>query len=78
MKSSVAIALIICGTVLIALPYIHNTVAMQQVANTMVALNKTVNLTADIPKHASTVCMLGGTIMIVVGAIAGSRTDKPD
>jgi len=78
MKSSVAIAMIVCGTVLIAMPYIHNSVAMQQVTGTMVALNKPVNLTADMPKHADTACMLGGIAMIVVGAIAGLRTGKPE
>ena len=78
MRSSVAITMIVCGTVLIAVPYIHNTVAMHQVTHTMVALNKTVNLTADMPKHADTACMLGGVIMIIVGAIAGLRTGKPE
>jgi len=77
MKSSVAIAMIVCGTVLIALPYIHSSVAMQQVTNTMVALGKTVNLTADMPKYADTACMLGGIIMIVVGGIAGLRSGRP-
>ena len=78
MKSSVAITMIVCGTVLIAVPYIHNSVAMQQVANTMMALNKTVNLTADMPKYADTACMVGGIIMIVVGVIAGLRSAKPE
>ncbi len=32
MKSSVAVAMIVCGTILIAMPYIHNMIAMQQVA----------------------------------------------
>ncbi len=73
-----AIALIVCGTILIAIPYIHNTIAMRQLTDTMVALSKPVNLTADIPKHADTVCMLGGFIMIVVGAIAGLRSGKPE
>jgi hypothetical protein len=76
MNSSVAIAMIVCGTILIALPYIHNTIAMQQVSSAMIALNKTVNLTADIPKHAGTVCVFGGIIMIVVGAVAGLRNKE--
>ena len=76
MKSSVAIAMIVCGTILIALPYIHNTVAMQQVTHTMVALDKPVNLTADMPRHADTACLLGGILMIVVGAVAGLRSSK--
>lgn len=78
MRSPVAITMIVCGTILIAVPFIHNTVAMQQVTDTMVALNKTVNLTADMPKYADTACMFGGVIMIVIGAIAGLRTGKPE
>ena len=78
MKSSVAIALIVCGTILVAMPYIHNTIAMGQVTETMAALNKPVNLTADMPKYADPVCMLGGIIMIIVGAIGGLRSGKPD
>lgn len=78
MKSSVAIAMIVCGTILIAVPYIHNTLALQQVTETMVALNKTVNLTADMPKYADTACMIGGIVMIVVGAIAGLRSEKTE
>ena len=78
MKSSVAMALIICGTMLIAVPYIHNAVAMQQVTDTMAALNKPVNITASMPKYADTACMFGGIIMIVVGAVAGLRPAKPE
>jgi hypothetical protein len=66
----------VSSTILIAIPYIHNTIAMQQVSSAMVALNKTVNLSADVPKHASTVCMLDGVSMILVGAIAGLRNKE--
>ena len=78
MKSSIAVALIVCGTVLIVVPYIHNTIAMQQVTGTMVALKGTVNLRGDIPKYANFVCMLSGIVMIAVGAIAGRRSGKSD
>jgi hypothetical protein len=78
MKSSVIIALIVCGTVLVAIPYIHNTVAVAQLTDTMVALSKPVNLTADLPKYADVACMLGGFIMIMAGAIAGLRSEKSD
>ncbi|MCF7709303.1 MAG: hypothetical protein K9N52_10435 [Verrucomicrobia bacterium] len=78
MKASVAITIIVCGTILIAVPYIHSTIAMQQLVGTMVALDKEVNLTADLPKHADTVCMLGGAAMIILGAVAGLRSDKQD
>ena len=78
MKSSAIITLIVCGTVLVATPYIHNTIAITQVTNTMVALDRTVNLSADLPKHANVVCMFGGFIMIIAGAIAGLRSEKLD
>ena len=78
MKSSVAVALIVCGTVLAVVPYVHNTIAMEQLTATMIALSKPVNLKADIPRHADEVCMFGGFVMIVVGAIAGLRGQKPD
>jgi hypothetical protein len=71
MKKSVAITLIICGTILIALPYLHNTIATKQVADAITALNKTVNLTADLPKYADALCMICGSLMILAGAIAG-------
>ena len=71
MKTSVAIALIVCGTVLIAMPYIHNTIVMHRVTATMIALNKSVNLSADIPKNANFINILCGSSMVFVGAIAG-------
>lgn len=76
MKSSVAIALIICGTVLIALPSVHDTIAMQQLATVMVELDKTARLTGDMPKYADALCMFGGIAMVAVGAIAGLRGGK--
>lgn len=76
MKSSVAIAMIVCGTILVLMPYVHNTLAMQQLTETMIALNKPVNLTGDLPKFGDTICIIGGIFMILVGAIAGLKEDK--
>ena len=76
MKSSVAIILIVCGTGLVAVPYIHNTIIMKQVTDTMVALDRTVNLTANMPRHADTVCMFSGIFMILAGAVMGLISSK--
>ncbi len=76
MKSSVTITLIICGTLLVTAPYIHNSIATQQLTNTMVALGKTVNLTADVPRYANVVAMLCGFVMILFGVIAGLQKTK--
>ena len=78
MKSSIAITMIVCGTILVAVPYIHNAVAIEQVTSTMMALNKAVNVTADMTRHADSVCMFGGIIMILAGAIAGLCSKKDD
>ena len=78
MKSSVAIALIVCGTILMATPYIHNGIVIGQVTDTMVGMGKAVNVTAHMPEYADTACMVGGLIMIVVGGIAGLRSGKAE
>ena len=78
MKSSVAIALIVCGTILMATPYIHNGIVIGQVTDTMAAMNDTVNVSARMPRHADTACLVGGLVMILVGAIAGLRCGKPE
>lgn len=74
MKTSIAIVMILCGTVLIAAPLINNAIAMQQVTSTMVALNRTVNLTSDMPKYVNATCMATGVLMVCVGAFAGLKS----
>lgn len=71
MKSSVAIAMIVCGTILVSLPHISSAIVMHEVATYMVALNKPVNLSSAFPKHTSSVCLFGGITMIIVGATSG-------
>jgi hypothetical protein len=76
MKSSIVIVMIVCGTILIALPYINQAVIMRQVSATLVALNKDVNLTGSLPKHADIACIIGGFVMVFVGAKAGLGSGK--
>jgi len=78
MKSSVAIALIVCGTILIVTPHLFHAVEMQQLMNTTTALGKPVSFNSSLPDYAHDVCMFGGVIMVVTGAIAGLRSGKPD
>ena len=65
--------MIVCGTVLIATPYIHNAIVMGQVTDTMATLNKTVNIQSNMPEHTDTACLLGGIIMIVFGGVASLK-----
>ena len=76
MKSSVAIAMIVCGTILLAVPYLHNAMVIEQITDAMVALDQSVDLKAPMFRHAAILCMLGGGLMVLVGAIAGLRTGR--
>ena len=75
MKTPVAVTLIVCGTVLIALPYIHNALAMKQGVDFMEA--KTVKWIAGVPRYANVMCMIGGIVMIFAGATAGLWSPPP-
>ena len=75
MKTPVAVALIICGTVLIALPYVSDAGALKQLALTMLAGRKAVGSVPTVPQYADIMCMAGGAIMILAGVIGGVRSE---
>lgn len=70
MKASVIITLIVCGTVLLIVPYIYNTIAVGQVALARTVLDKKM-VTANLPTYGDPICMLAGLGMIVVAVVAG-------
>ena len=76
MKALVAVALIVCGTGLIGLPYVYHATIMGRVMDTMVAMGKTVNLTGDLPKYSDAVCMLVGAVMVLAGTVMGWRSES--
>ncbi len=71
MKTSVATTVIICGTLLIVVPYISCAIATSQVVDAMTELAKPVSLKTGLPKSLHLVCMVLGTLMIATG-ITGS------
>ena len=73
MKPSIAITLIISGTVLLVAPYLHSAVMIGRVAETMAAVEKTVNISSDVPRYLDTICCVLGCAMIGIGAIAGFK-----
>lgn len=76
MKPSVAITLIVCGTILIALPYIQNAIVLHQMTETTRdVLYRSVHSKVDLPQYANIACMLGGMAMILIG-IFSSPTEK--
>ena len=76
MKSSVAITLIVCGTILLAVPYLHNAMVFEQITDVINARDQSFEMNASMPRHADTLCMVGGGIMVLVGAFAGLRTGR--
>lgn len=78
MKVSVAIALIVCGTVLIIVPYAHTSFGISKTADVMIQLSKTVNLTGNLPKFYATFCMISGLAMILTGTISSFMKQKKE
>lgn len=67
MKPSIVITVIICGTLLIVVPYVSSAIGTGQVVEAMASMGMGVNLKADLPKSIDTVCMVLGTLMIAIG-----------
>ena len=76
MKVSIAIALIVCGTVLIIAPYVSHSIGVGQVADVMSQLSKPVSLKTGLPKSYYTVCVISGLAMILTGAISSFVKQK--
>ena len=70
MKPVVALALVVCGTLLILAPYVSNTIGTAEIANSMVQLQKEVNIHGDMPDWYALGCYAGGIGMIVTAIIA--------
>ena len=85
MKPSMALTLIVCGTVLVVCgtaliitPYIHTAAVMQRVADTMFAIDKPIIVGGVLSNYAAIVCLIIGAAMIIVGVIGGLRYGKSD
>ena len=77
MKSSVAVVLIIAGTVLILAPYISNGIGAAQVASVMVELERNVDLSVSMPFWYDAASFLVGLLMVVTGVIVSFRQNHP-
>ena len=75
MKSSVAVATIISGTVLLLAPYVSNAIGTAQVAATIARLNKEVSLTGNMPAWYDGGCFVVGILMVLVGIGASLRRE---
>ncbi|MCK4914507.1 MAG: hypothetical protein KAS69_07945 [Planctomycetes bacterium] len=73
MKSSVAVTLIICGTFLIIVPFISESIGTHQVANVMIQLDKSVDLKTGLPKSYLTTSITIGAIMVLIGTFISFR-----
>lgn len=78
MKSCVAIALIVAGTVLILAPFVLNTMATACIAMIMAEVSKDVQLRADVPRWYNAVCAVAGIAMILTGTISALKSKGDD
>jgi hypothetical protein len=73
MEKLVPATLIVCGTFLIALPRIEGIIGMNQVATTMAALQRGVDLSNNTSGSSNLLLMAIGAVMILVGSYDGLR-----
>lgn len=77
MRSSVSVALIIAGTMLIITPYINNGLAVNRVADVLSNLQRTVNLRGSMPPWYDSGCFVLGAVMIVT-SVAGAMMRRDE
>ncbi len=74
MKASVAVSLVLCGTLLILAPFVHNIVVAAMITVAMVKGGHA-SIRADLPHFEALVvaCVIAGAAMILFGVIGGFR-----
>ena len=75
MNAPVAVFLILCGTLLILAPLLHNIVVTAMVTITMVQTGEDASIRADLPHFEALVVasVIVGAAMILCGVIGGFR-----
>ncbi len=75
MKASVAVSLVLCGTLLILAPSVHNIVVAAMITVVMVQKSGHASIRADLPHFEALVvaCVIAGAAMILFGVIGGFR-----
>jgi hypothetical protein len=68
MKTSVAITLIVCGTVLICVPYVYNSIGTWQASQMRGSLH------SGLPSFYHTACLFVGIAIIVAGIIGAAKS----
>ena len=77
MKSSYAIALVVCGTVLVLTPFLTDMISVGMVAETMRAMpGHPINLTGSLPPGFNWAAIFIGAAMIVASLIASLAKPK--
>jgi hypothetical protein len=68
MKTSVTITLIVCGTVLICVPYVYNSIGTWQAGRLGATLR------SGLPSFYNTACLFVGIAMIVAGIMPAAKS----
>jgi hypothetical protein len=75
MKSSVAVAMIISGTILLLAPYVSSVIGTHQVALLIAQLGKDVDLKGNMPSWYDGACFVAGILMVLTGVVASFRRE---
>ncbi len=73
MNNSIAVTLIICGTLLIAAPFIHNWLFAQTIANVMVELERPASISTKFSRSYYTASLVIGAAMILTATVGAIR-----
>ena len=76
MKTPIAVTLIICGTVLIALPCVSAAGAVKQLALAMSTLGNGVGSAPVVSPYADIAYVTGGIVMILAGVIGSVISER--
>ncbi len=77
MNNSIAVALLMCGTLLIAAPFIHDWLGSQAIANIMVELDRPASINTNFSRSYYTASLVIGAAMILT-AVIGSLRPRPE
>jgi hypothetical protein len=75
MKSPVAVATIVAGTVILLVPYVSNAIGTAIVASTIARIGKGVDLTGSMPGWYDGACFFTGILMVLVGIGSSLRRE---
>lgn len=77
MKSSVSIALIVCGALLVLAPFLFNLAAVHMTADVMKSTSGSAHLSSDLSGSMLWAALFIGLIMVIMGTVGAFKSKSP-